>query len=108
MNRRLAVPLALGKLWEGHENKMGRSRMLKESDADPEDLRMLMKLADNRVRLEQLMKDFGEETELADTDELQSELDYIDASVQLGLLEITGELEEIQSSEEVFDEAAVA
>src|SRR5512137_3082365 len=102
LNRKLAVPLALGKLWENHENKVERSRRLKEMDGDPGDLRMLMKLADNRVRLESLISDLDNTSEMADDDELQDELDYINASIQLGLLEITGELEEIQSSEELF------
>lgn len=105
LNRKLAVPLALDRLWESHENLMTRSRTLRESMDDHEEMRMLMKLADNRVRLEKLMEDIEGETELADSDELQGELDYVNASVQLGLLEITGELEEIQGSEEIFEEA---
>ncbi len=103
LDRKLAVPLALGRLWQHDENKMGRSRILK--DADEEDLRMLMALADNRVRLEKLKEDIERDPVFVDTDEMKNELDYINASVQLGILEITGELEEIQSSEELFEEA---
>jgi hypothetical protein len=105
LNRKLAVPLALGKLWEDHDNRMGHSRRLKEIDGDPEDLRMLMVLADNRMRLEKLSEELDNSPEMADDEELRDELDYINASVQLGLLEITGELEEIQGSDEVFAEA---
>ena len=105
LNRRLAVPLALGELWDRHENRMTRSRMLKDSRDDYQDTRMLMKLADNRIRLDNLRHDIEDETELADSDELQEDLDYINASIQLGLLEITGELEEIETSDQIFEEA---
>ena len=105
LNRKLAVPLALGKLWESHENRMEKSRKLKEFEGDPEDLRMLMKLADNRIRLEKLKQDLENGPEIEVDDELRDELEYINASVQLGLLEITGELEEIQYSEDIFEQA---
>ena len=103
MDRKLAVPLALGRLWQHEENKMARSRILK--DADEEDLRMLMTLADNRVRLEKLNEDIDGDPVFEDTEDMENELDYINASIQLGILEITGELEEIQNSDEVFEEA---
>jgi len=105
LNRKLAVPLALGNLWENHENKMERSRRLREKEGDAEDLRILMTLADNRVRLEKLSRDLEHSTGMEEDEELQDELDYINASIQLGLLEITGELEEIQSSDELFEQA---
>jgi hypothetical protein len=105
LNRKLAVPLALGQHWENHENRIERSRMLKDTVGDPEDIRMLMKLADNRVRLEKLNEDIERDPNMAENDELQTDLDYINTSIQLGLLEITGELEEIQSSDEILDQA---
>ena len=105
LNRKLAVPLALGRLWENHENRMERSRRLRETEGDPADLRVLMRLADNRVRLEKLKDDIENDSEIEFDDELQSELEYIDASVQLGLLEIAGELEEIQTSEDLLEQA---
>jgi hypothetical protein len=103
LDRKLAVPLALGRLWQHEENKMARSRILK--DADEKDLRMLMTLADNRVRLEKLNEDIDRDPIFEDTEDMKNELDYINASIQLGILEITGELEEIQNSDEVFEEA---
>jgi hypothetical protein len=105
LNRKLAVPLALEKIWDGPGSRFERSRRLRESKGDPEDMRMLLKLADNRVRLERLMVGLDEDYEIEDDEELQNELDYINASVQLGLLEITGELEEIRSSEEILETA---
>jgi len=103
LDRKLAVPLALGRLWQHEENKMARSRILK--DADEQDLRMLMTLADNRVRLEKLNEDIDRDPVFEDTEDMKNDLDYINASIQLGILEITGELEEIQNSDEVFEEA---
>lgn len=103
LDRKLAVPLALGRLWQHNENKMARSRVLR--DADEDDLRMLMTLADNRVRLEKLKEEFDGDFLLDDSEDMEGELDYINASIKLGILEITGELEEIQSSDEVFEEA---
>jgi len=103
VNRKLAVPLVLGRLWQHYENGMGRSRILK--DADEEDLRMLMTLADNRVRLQKLKEDIERDPEFVESDEMRNDLDYVNASIQLGILEITGELEEIQSSDEIFEEA---
>ena len=79
--------------------------MLKETVGDPEDIRLLMKLADNRIRLEKLSEDIEHDPDIADIDELQIDLDYINASIQLGLLEITGELEEIESADEIFEQA---
>jgi len=103
LNRKLAVPLPLGRLWQHDANKMARSRTLR--DADQEDLRMLMTLADNRVRLETLMEDIERDPVFEDSEDVKNELDYINASIGLGILEITGELEEIQSSDEAIEEA---
>ena len=103
LDRKLAVPLALGRLWQHEENKMARNRILK--DGDQEDLRMLMTLADNRVRLQSLREDIEDDPVFEDSEDMRNELDNINASIQLGILEITGELEEIQSSEEIFEEA---
>jgi hypothetical protein len=105
LNRKLAVPLALSKLKDYQETRLERSRVLKGSYADPEDIRMLMQLADNRTRIERLMEDLESDPDMEETDDFKNEMDYINTSIQLGLLEITGELEEIQSSEEIFDEA---
>ena len=106
MNRKLAVPIAFGNLQKDHTNRATRIRALK--DEDPEDLKMMLKLAENRDRLQTLMKELDGDPEFAETDDMANELDYVEASVKLGLLEITGELEEIQSSEEIFEEVALA
>jgi hypothetical protein len=102
LNRKLAVPLPLGRMWQHDGNTKARNRILRETDQ--EDLRMLMTLADNRVRLEKLKEDIEMDPVFEDFEEAENELDYIGASIRLGILEITGELEEIQSSEEAMDE----
>ncbi len=106
LNRKLAVPLALGDFGQDHEFRTERSRALRESHMDAEDLRMLMQLADNRIRIEKLREDIEGDPEMDESDELMTDLDYLNTSIQLGLLEITGELEEIQSSEEILEEAS--
>lgn len=103
LNRKLAVPVAVGRLWQHEGDRIGRCRILR--DADEDDLRMLMTLADNRVRLERLKENIDKDAFVEDPDDMRSELDYINASINLGILEITGELEEILSSDEVFEEA---
>ena len=105
MNRKLAVPLAFENPRQSRGRMRQRSRTLRSSNDSPEDLRMYLKLADNRVRLERLTEDIEHDFEIYEDDEFQTELDYINASIQLGLLEITGELEEIQSSEEILESA---
>jgi len=106
LNRKLAVPIALGNLQDSCASRTTVTRILK--DEDPEDLKMLLRIAENRDRLHRLAQGFDADFEIDESDDLANELDYVEASVQLGLLEITGELEEIQSSEEVFEEVALA
>ncbi len=102
MNRKLAVPLAVSKV----QDRVIRTRILKDTE-DVEDIKFLATLAENRFRLERLAKELESDREFYETEDITSELDYIEASVQLGLLEITGELEEIPASDEIL-EAAVA
>ena len=105
LNRRLAVPLAVKGLLRKEENRVMRVRILKDSEQDSEDLKIAMKLAENRVRIENLMEEISNDPAIANSPEIETDLDYIKASIQLGLLEITGELEEVPYSEELFEEA---
>lgn len=112
LDRKLAVPIvpeasaALDQIWRTHRKGGPRTRTLKEPEGGPEEMHVLMKLADTRARLERLRREVDELTEIDDSDDLMAELDYISASVSLGLLEIVGELSEVESSEEVLEEAA--
>lgn len=101
MKRKLAVPLAVSKV----KDRAIRTRILKDTE-DVDDIRVLATLAENRMRLERLAKDLEEEQEFYETEDMTSELDYIKTTIQLGLLEITGELEQVPASEEIFEEAA--
>ena len=111
LDRKLAVPIVpeaspvLDDVWRSHRRRGPRTRTLKEPEGDPEEMHILMKLADNRIRLERLKREIDELTEIDDSDDLMAELDYVNATVSLGLLEIMGELSEIESSEEVLEEA---
>ncbi len=105
MNRKLAVPLAVKGLVRKDENRVVRIRILKDSEQDIDDLEVAMKLADNRARIDGLLEDLEEDPEMVDSPEIETELDYIQTSIQLGLLEITGELEGVPYSDELFEEA---
>ncbi len=106
MNRKLAVPLAVKGLVRKDENRVVRIRILKDSEQDIDDLEVAMKLADNRARIDGLLEDLEEDPEMVDSPEIETELDFIQTSIQLGLLEITGELEGVPYSDELFEEAA--
>jgi len=107
LNRRLAVPFAVKGLCRKDENRVVRFRILKDSEQDGDDLEFARKLAENRARIDDLLEDIDSNPEVADLPEIETELDYIQASIQLGLLEITGELEGVPYSDELFEEAAV-
>ncbi len=102
MNRKLAVPLAVSRV----KNRSIKTRILKDSE-DLEDIRILATLAENRLRLERLAQDLDNDTGYFEPGNSANDLDYVKASIQLSLLEITGELEEIPTSDEVFDRAIV-
>jgi hypothetical protein len=107
LNRKLAVPLAVKGLLRKEEYHVAKIRILKDSDQDHDDLELARKLAQNRFRIDGLLEDISKDPEIVDSPEIETELDYIQASIQLGLLEITGELEEVPYSDELFEEAAV-
>lgn len=112
VNRKLAVPLVpeaspeLERIWGAHMSRARRTRSLKERADDPDELRTLMKLADTRQRLERLKKDIDALAEIDPSDDLAADLDYVNATIGLGLLEVMGELSEIESSDELLEEAA--
>jgi hypothetical protein len=107
LNRRLAVPLAVKGLCRKDENRVVRFRTLKDSELDGDDLEFARKLAENRARIDGLLEDIDKDPEVIDLPEIETELDYIQTSIQLGLIEIAGELEGVPYSDELFEEAAV-
>ena len=107
LNRKLAVPFAVKGLLRKDENRAVKIRILKDSEQDSDDLEFARKLAENRARIDGLLEDINKDPEVVDSQEIETELDYIQTSIQLGLLEITGELEEVPYSDELFEEAAV-
>jgi len=112
VNRKLAVPLVpeaspeLDSIWSAHMRRAPKTRILKEHGDDTEDLKVLMKLADTRLRLERLKSEFDQLTDIDCPDDLVAELDYVKATVSLGLLEVMGELSGIEGSDEILEEAA--
>lgn len=105
LHRRLAVPFAIKDLGIENENCM-RIRKLRDSESN--DIDLLRQIAENRARIEHLWKDVCENPEVEDDSKIEAELDYIHASIGLGLLEITGELEDVPCSEELLLEEATA
>lgn len=104
MNRRLIVPIAVKDLGAGNVGRMVRTRKLKNGSED-EESELLMKLSENRMRLDRISRELQRHPEDVDTDEIQNELDYLKANIQLGLVELAGEIEELPTSEELVDEA---
>jgi hypothetical protein len=105
LHRRLAVPLALSDLEKCIENKLRKPRKLRKSDDDPQDYKILQTLADNRVRIDSLLKDMEEDPIPFECSDVLSELDFIKANIQLGLLGVSSDLDETMSSDEIFEEA---
>lgn len=94
------MPLAVAGVVDREHERYFR-RILKED----EDIEILKKLAENKAHIERLLKDIDDDPEMVCSPDISNELDYINATIQLELLEITGELEESPYSEEVFEQA---
>jgi hypothetical protein len=101
--RKLAVPIALGGFGKSDENRIVRT--LKISDDASEDSRVLLTLATNRMMLKNLERDIEAERITLDLDDINEELDFINASIKVGLLEISQELDQIPTSEQLFEQA---
>ena len=102
MNRKLAVPLAVKKV-----NRSGgiiRTRILK-NDHILDDLDVATRLAETRARLDRLSADIEEDPVCRlERPDLCAELDFLETSIKLDILQLTGELEEMPNSEELFDD----
>lgn len=100
MNRRLVVPIAVKDFGTGSMGRMVRTRRLKTGSVDDES-ELLRKLSENRLRLDRISRDLEIHPETVDTQEIQNELDYLKANIQVGLVELSGEIEELPTSEEL-------
>ena len=102
MNRKLAVPLAVTKIHRG--GGVIRTRILKNDDV-LDDLEIITKLAHSKARLDRLCEDIKEDPRCRrERPDLTAELDFLETSIKLDLLQLTGELEESPYSEELFEE----
>jgi len=99
------VPLVLDGMRKDQRGRPNLLRIIREAEEYSDDAEILHKVAENRLRLDtltrQLEEDFPEDY---DPEDFTAELDYIKASVQLGILQLTGELQETQTSDELFEE----
>ena len=99
------MPLVLDGIRKDQRPRPNLIRIIRETDDYSDDAEMMRKVAENRLRLDSLMRQLEEDfPEDYDPDDFTSELDYVKASVQLGILQLTGELQETQSADELFDE----
>jgi hypothetical protein len=107
--RRSAVPLVLEGIRRDRPGRPNFVRIIREAEDYSEDADIMRKVAENRMRLDALTRQVEEDfPEDFDPDDFTTELDYIKASIQLGILELTGELEETQTSDEIFDAEATS
>ena len=99
------MPLVLDGMRKDQRGRPNLLRIIREAEEYSDDAEILHKVAENRLRLDtltrQLEEDFPEDY---DPEDFTAELDYIKASVQLGILQLTGELQETQTSDELFEE----
>jgi len=102
--RRSAVPLVLEGIRKDRPGRPNLLRIIREAEEYSDDANVMRKVAENRMRLDsltlQVEDDFPEDY---DPEDFASELDYIKTSIQLEILQLTGELQETQTSDEIFD-----
>ncbi len=99
------MPLVLEGIRKDQRGRPNLIRIIRETEDYLEDAEIMRKVAENRFRLDSLMRQLEEDfPEDYDPDDFTSELDYIEASVQLGILQLTGELQETQTADELFEE----
>ena len=103
MKRKLAVPIAVGGFGESEENRIIRT--LRISDEASEDSRVLLTLATNRMLLKSLERDIDAGRIDLDPEDVDQELNFINASIRTGLLEITEELDQMPTAEQLFEQA---
>ncbi|TFG69185.1 MAG: hypothetical protein E4H25_04975 [Methanomassiliicoccus sp.] len=107
LKRKLAVPLAIQTIEAHNGNTMSRTRTLRMPQDDPKDFDILSKLAENRMRINQLHTEIDLQPEKVDCLDVMNELDYLKANIELSLLEIGAGIEATPSSDEIlFQEAA--
>lgn len=103
LNRRLAVPLAVNKY-----SRSGaiRTRILKNDDV-LDDLEVVTKLAETRARIDKLCEDLNvDPASTKEGPQLTAELDFLETSIKLDMLQIVAELEQSPDADEIFEEEA--
>jgi hypothetical protein len=109
VKRRLAVPIALRNIEIHDVNKVTKVRSLKHSADDMDELSIVSKLAENRLRIEDLQRSIELNPHEVDCNEIINELEFLRADIELGLKEVEAEIEDLPSSEDiVLQEVAFA
>lgn len=102
MKRRLAVPIALCNVGAFGRNTMRRTRKLKATDDDLDDYHVLAALASNRARIERLAGDIEHLQHDVDCTDVLNELEYLKADIELGLMEVSAEIEDSPTAEDIL------
>jgi hypothetical protein len=108
MKRRLAVPIALCNVGAFCGNTMAKKRTLRAPGDDPDDYHVLATLASNRASIERLARDLEHMQHDVDCTDVLNELEYLKADIELGLMEISAEIEDAPSAEDIVLQEAEA
>jgi hypothetical protein len=102
LNRKLAHPLAVRQM--SRSGGIIRTRILKNDDV-LDDLQIVTRLAQTKARLDRLEMDIERDpVSRLERPDITAELDFLETSIKLDILQITAELEEAPYSEDFFDE----
>ncbi|MEW5747635.1 MAG: hypothetical protein AB1793_02440 [Candidatus Thermoplasmatota archaeon] len=108
MKRRLAVPIALCNVGAFGRNTMNKTRKLKATHDDPDEYHVLAALASNRASIERLAGDIEHLQHEVDCRDVLNELEYLKADIELGLMEVTAEIEDTPAPEDILLQEAEA
>jgi hypothetical protein len=106
MMRKLAVPIALRNVGSLDTNVITRTRILKPSKDDPEEYHILAGLAENRARIERLHREIDHVVQEVDCSGIANELEYLKTDIELSLIEVSAEIEDMPSAEDVLSQEA--
>ena len=104
MYRRLAVPVAVRNMEYHRASGVGQFRRVREDGLDRLDVHIMRQISENRQRIEEIRQGLESWEGSFDGSDIQNELDYVRANIQLSMIGIAGELEDVPSSDEIIGE----
>lgn len=85
-------------------NGVGQFRRVKEEGLDQLDVHIMRQISENRQRIEEIRQGLESWEGSFDGSDIENELNYVRANIQLSMLGVAGELEDVPSSDEVLGE----